>query len=239
MLPSTAIQHLSDWAWNRRRIIRRFGVRIDRRDPHIHGAIDFHLRRGTYERAEVTAVRALVAPEDRVMEIGAGLGIVTTLAAQVAEHVTAFEANPALRDTLERTFALNDVRPDLRMKAVATTPGHVHIAVEDAFWVSRVADAGVEVEAVAFLPTLEELRPTFAIIDCEGGERDLLADPLPAYVRKLIVELHPDVIGRAGCDEIGTALAEQGFVARQDLSSGEVLVAERRSADPDQPVMRS
>jgi FkbM family methyltransferase len=223
----TAVQHLRDWLWNRRRIIKRYGVRVDRRDPHVHGPVDHTLRKGIYEQAEVKAVRVFVSPQDRVLEIGAGLGIVTTLIAQVAEHVTAFEANPALRPTLERTFALNDVRPDLRMSAVATAPGPVHIAIDDTFWTSRLADNGASVEAVGFASVLEEIRPTLVIIDCEGGERELLAEPLPAHVEKVMVELHPDVIGPDGCEAIVAGLADQGFAARDDLNSADVFVAER------------
>jgi FkbM family methyltransferase len=162
------------------------------------------------------------------MEVGAGLGVVTTLATKTAEHVIAFEANPAMRTTLERTFALNRVEPDLRMQAVAVAPGRVRIAIDEAFWTSKLAEAGVAVEAVAFMATLEEIRPTFVILDCEGGEAELLANPLPSYVQKLLVELHPDVIGTTACDEIVTGLAAQGFVSRDDLSSGDVFVAERQ-----------
>jgi FkbM family methyltransferase len=223
---------VADWlravAWNRRRIVSYADVRIDRRDPNIVGPVDASLCSGIYEFQEVSAVRTLTESRDRVLEIGAGLGVVTTLAAKVANHVTAFEANPVLQTALERTFALNDVRVDLRMQPVATERGQIRIAVDDLFWTSRLGDEGMPVEAVAFSDVLAEIRPTFLILDGEGIERELLANPLPEYVRKLVLELHPDVIGDVECAAIVERLGEQGFVRRDDLSDVDVFVAERQ-----------
>jgi FkbM family methyltransferase len=224
---SEAPSRLITGVWNRRPIIKHCGVRLDRRDPHIRGLVDAALRAGLYERREITAVTTITEAHDRVMEVGAGLGIVTTLAAQRASHVTAFEANPAMRKTLERTFALNGVSPDLRMQPVAAEAGNVYIAVDELFWTSRVAEAGVAVEAVPFQSVLDEIHPSFLILDGEGIEGELLADPLPPYVLKLVVEVHEDVIGDAGCREIMASLTGQGFSLRGDLTEGNVWVLQR------------
>jgi FkbM family methyltransferase len=229
---------VADWlsaiVWSRRRLVTYADVRIDRRDPNIVGPVDAALYGGIYELPEITAVRTLTEPHDRVLEIGAGLGIVTTVAARAAEHVTAFEANPMLRPSLERTFALNEVDVDLRMQPVAEQRGEARIAVDDLFWTSRLRDEGLPVEAVAFSDLLEEISPTFLILDGEGIERELLADPLPGHVQKLVLELHPDEIGEAECEGIGERLAEGGFVRRDDLSVTNVLVAERRQVASSQ-----
>ena len=223
-----------DWLravrWSRRRIVRYEGVRIDRRLPHVTRAVDASLFSGIYERPEVDATRTLVEPTDRVLEIGAGLGVVTTLAAKVADRVTSCEANPHLQPALERTFALNKVSVDLRMQAVATAPGRVRIAIGEVFWTSRLGDEGVEVEAVPFSALLEEVHPTFVILDGEGIERELLAEPLPAHVGKLVVELHPHVIGEAGCASLVAHLAAQGFVPADCSSEANVFVGRRETA---------
>lgn len=85
---------------------------LDARDadliaPEVHWAITS----GTYCADTIRVLPEVVQAGDRVLVIGAGLGVVSTLIAKCAgvERVLALEANTALIPYLERVHALNGV----------------------------------------------------------------------------------------------------------------------------------
>lgn len=75
--------------------------------PEIRGEI----RSGAYDAEMISLLDNAVLPNDRVLVIGAGLGVLTTLIAkrEGVERVIAVEANAQLVPYLERTHALNGV----------------------------------------------------------------------------------------------------------------------------------
>ena len=69
------------------------------------------VRAGTYSADMIGLLAETIEPGDRVLVIGAGLGVVSTLVANAegVERVIAVEANTALIPYLNRVHALNDV----------------------------------------------------------------------------------------------------------------------------------
>ena len=68
--------------------------------------------RNRYEASEVKLLRKLMRPRDRVLELGAGVGVVSTCAAQIARdpsQVLSIEANPNLIPIIRETHRLNGV----------------------------------------------------------------------------------------------------------------------------------
>jgi hypothetical protein len=64
-----------------------------------------------YERPEVQSLGHILRPDDRVMELGAGVGVVSTVAARTVgpENVLCVEADPGLQGLLRETHRLNGV----------------------------------------------------------------------------------------------------------------------------------
>lgn len=71
--------------------------RLDGADPVPTGMLRA-LRRGDYEQDECTVVQTTLRPDDRVLEVGAGIGVITALCCRIAGdgNVTVYEANPGL-----------------------------------------------------------------------------------------------------------------------------------------------
>lgn len=69
------------------------------------------LRQGTYEQKEYEAISALVNEDDVVLELGAGIGFMCTVAAKIgkAKSVHTYEANPALISYIASVHDTNDV----------------------------------------------------------------------------------------------------------------------------------
>ena len=77
---------------------------------------------GTYSADMISHLPEAVKPGDRVLVIGAGLGVVSSLIAKMlgVERVIAIEADPAVIPYLNRVHALNDVKSVETVNAVLT-----------------------------------------------------------------------------------------------------------------------
>jgi predicted O-methyltransferase YrrM len=112
---------LSGWLAYRYRVVRRSiitieGVRI-RIGKHMSRRVERALSKGGYEREELRLIGAVLSPADVVLEVGAGLGLVSTYCAQRigSNRVFAYEADPELESCIRETYHLNRVEPTLEM----------------------------------------------------------------------------------------------------------------------------
>ena len=76
---------------------RIYGLALDLDDRGLPEPVKRGLVKGWYERDEVEIIRACLQPGDRVLELGAGLGVTAMVAAGIvgADAVKAFEAGPS------------------------------------------------------------------------------------------------------------------------------------------------
>lgn len=68
-----------------------------------------------------------------------------------------------------------------------------------------------------------EFQPNFLIIDIEGGEIKLAYQINWHRIKKLLIELHPHIIGNYQAIRIISHLNQQGFGMNFNISSGNVL----------------
>jgi FkbM family methyltransferase len=181
---------------------------------------------GRYERGEARCVLLRVAPDDVVMEIGAGVGFVSTLCARRvgSSRVTCYEGNSALLPRIRETFAVNGVAPALVNAVLGREASEAELFVEREFVASSLRERSGEARAVrvpqlAVNEELRRVRPSCLVIDIEGGESELLPAIAWDGVRKLVLEVHPHVIGEARVGELIALLAAQGFREDREVSS--------------------
>jgi FkbM family methyltransferase len=138
--------------------------------------------------------------------------------------VFAFEANPAMEQTIRRTYRLNGVTPRLDIALVGRTREE-----SVPFYVGRHFWAGSSFSATGLVRTryvrqesleaiLESVKPSLVILDVEGGELDLLPillSPSGASVRKIIVEVHPSVLGDRVTSELEKSLLSATFALKK------------------------
>lgn len=203
-------------------VVELQGVRIAR-SPAYTVAILETLARGDYERPEARIMARALSPEDTVMELGTGLGYLSCLCAKTtgSARVHTFEANPALEAVIRKNYALNGVSPRLDICLLGAAPGTVTFYLMKNFWSSSTVKRhprarAIRVPVKSFNDTLAAIRPSFLLVDIEGGEEDLFSFARLDGVRKLCIELHPHVIGQAAVDKVVAAIEQQGF--REDAS---------------------
>ena len=174
---------------------------------------------GRHTRHERELVARVIKPGDVVMELGGGIGMVAIMCAKAvgSENVYSFEANPGLESLIRDNYALNDVDPTLKICILGAETGTRTFHVAELFSRSSVHDTdgkgtAIEVPVVPFNAEIEQIKPTMLIIDIQGGEDELFDYANLDGVQKLLLELHPDIIGVRKANSLRKYLRMQGFV---------------------------
>lgn len=214
----------------RRPVVTVAGVQI-RVGPHMSPPVERTVSRGLYEQDELRLVGQLLSPSDIVLEIGAGLGLVSTYCAKQlgSSRVFAYEANPDLETCIRETYSLNQVQPALEMCAVGAHPGMVTLYRDRHLWASSLLRPSgrvrpIEVPAKALSEIVGLVRPTLLIVDVEGAEGGLFDHARLPTVTRIVLELHERVIGAASARRVRSTLAAMGFEELPDLTAGGHIV---------------
>lgn len=199
-----------------------WGVKLNTGPQDIPPSVRSHVFKGGYEAVEAELVSAILAPGDRVLEVGTGIGFVSILCSKLAGEgrVTSYEANPALEPTIRANYALNGLNPDLRMRAVTVGGSPISFFANDNILSSslidrKLSETEITVDSDAMSDVMEEIGPDVIVMDVEGAETDLLPAADLSGVRAMIVEVHPHITGADAIAEMDAALAGQGLVPTQ------------------------
>lgn len=195
---SLRIQHAT-WLCARRRPIRVHGVWVN---SHLIPSerIRKTLFDNSYERDEIRQMQAELRPDDRLLELGGGMGVVACAASRMVPSgsVLSFEANPGMARIARDHVALNGADGvEVRTGILDHVAGSQQFFVAPDFWESSLLPQpgwqAITVEAFPLDEVLRSFAPTVVMMDIEGGEYGLLAtnawSACPT-LRSLIVEFH-------------------------------------------------
>lgn len=200
------------------------------------------LEKGTYEAKEAYwAVRA-VNPNDRVLELGSGIGIITSLLAQIdGVKVMAFEANPDTLRLAQRVIHANKVNNVTLAHGLLTAgpPRDFRFYRRNDLWMSSlIEEQGPYLETIQLRSLNIDEFVTKAdidvvVMDIEGAEKELLSNAELPGVERVFLEFHDHLYGLAGIKEITRSMAEKGFAYDPRGSSGPCVLFSRND-DPRQ-----
>ncbi len=225
--------------------IQTYGIRVPVVAPIINDRMRGVIESGRYERNEVRLLERIVTPDDRVLELGAGVGVVSTAAARKigADRVTTIEANPDLIPLIRETHRLNAVEGIRLIHGVGLSAPEVPelpFYLRENFWASsldwRRQDRRATGLRTVSVPTIDlnslmaEVAPTILVMDIEGGELELLDALDLRSVRAVIMEFHPRVYGQAGVSRIFDNLRIAGLAYDPMQSRGGTVVVFTRFA---------
>ena len=193
---------------------------------------------GAYSACIIGLVTDAVRAGDRVLVIGAGLGVVSTLVAQSrgVERVIAVEANIALLPYLERVHALNDVPWVETVNAVLGDGGKGRVP----FFARRdnrnssllpSDDSWKQVMMVPLMDLnviLTEEQINLIVCDIPTTSAQLLGRAELGSVERIIVRCGDEISQSQGENEVWSELIEQGFAAEE---RGTAALFERAGAD--------
>lgn len=185
-----------------------------------------------YEKEEAEIVTAAVRPGDSVLELGTGIGFICTKMAKLgAKDIYTFEANPALRERALETFRLNRVTPHFESAILGEREGTTDFYVQDDFVASSTmrqqGATKVEVPVLSFNDFVRARTPNLLVCDIEGGEKELVTFADLSSFDRIVMELHPDLIGNDATVEVVDTLRAKGFKPNYSLSRNGVYLFER------------
>lgn len=186
------------------------------------------LYKGNYEYGERLLVQQLLVRGDRVLEIGSGIGLVALECARICgvNNLRCYEANPYLGEKIRRNFELNGWEAPLHNRAVTRSGGLVEFHFAENFISSSLIDRQIgeprSVCSDALPDLLENFRPNAVVMDVEGAEVDLLSDADLSSVQKILVEMHPWIVGSERIAALSGSIEAQGLVRRPELEVADV-----------------
>lgn len=95
---------------------------------------------GYYEGSELSALRSVVRPDDRILEIGAGIGFVSAYLLRIlgASRVWAVEADTRLLPIIRRTYELNAISGTVIHGVACHRDAEVNFYLQPSFWASSM-----------------------------------------------------------------------------------------------------
>lgn len=198
---------------------------------------------GKYEEQEINGARALVTAKDRVLELGAGLGIVGAVIAKTAqpEAMMSFEANPNLIPHIRSLYEMNGLSARIELHnqvllASSDQPATVDFHLGNSYLGSSLVPQAarkqrkITVETADFENVRTQFKPTILVMDIEGGELDFLRGANLTGIRAVVVEFHPGLYGDSGMRRCKNMLREQGFNRVDEHSTRTVWACQRADA---------
>ena len=214
------------------------GMKFPKKKPFISGTVRGALRTGSYEAREAAAAQKLIIEDDVVIELGAGLGYMSTLIATKtkARHVHTFEANPHLIPYIRSVHEANAVEnATLHHAILGPHKGTADFYVRKKFIASSLAPiAGTNVIAIEKVEMRDaksvfaDIKPTVLVCDIEGGEVDLIPAMNLSNLRAAMIELHPQWIGPEGVNAVFSAFISAGMSYWSRGSHGKVVCFRRK-----------
>lgn len=200
-------------------IIQIDGVKLAVKNAAVSKMMRQHIYAENYEFHERMILNKTLVPEDVILEIGSGMGLISLLCAKKVAHrnIHSFEANPDLISVIEANFKLNNVMPQVNNVILGHDEGAVDFYLREDFWASSTIkpESGsyktVTIKKQSFQKTLQDIKPTYLICDIEGGEYDLLSHADLRSVSKICLEIHPHALGYKKCADLLSNLLKQGF----------------------------
>ena len=205
------------------------------------------MRDGTYEAEEASQLPSLLNKGERIVELGAGIGYISTLCAKQnnVNSITVFEANPELVPVIKRTHELNGVKSTVINAVVMPNKKKTSLPfyIRDDFWASSLSSQPYGYSQVVIVPVVSlpeviaEHQPTMLIVDIEGGEAALFDDIELPGVKKVYVEVHPHIVGTTAVKRLFDFFADRNFRCDRWRSSGDVMLFTRTSNGMIKPRM--
>jgi FkbM family methyltransferase len=187
---------------------------------------------GENQSAEFACARGLVRSGDVVLELGGGLGVLSTALHREASpsRIVSYEGNPDLLTYARLTHKLNGASNlEVRHGIVLSRPAaptvlffrHVHVSEGSLIRLPGSKADPVRVPVVKLDDVLDELHPKVLVVDIEGGELELFEDAETlGSVDRIALELHPTIYKGEGVRRIFKALGGLGFAYDADVSRG-------------------
>lgn len=219
---------------------RLHGLHVPISPDDVSDVIWSALKDGSYEAKEARWALKAAKPNDRILELGSGIGVITSLLAGVeGARVMAFEANPHTVRLAKRVIRANN-RNNVELEHGLLTAGpsrdFTFYVREDLWMSSLIKHQGpyidsIQVKSSNIDEVITRAEINLVVMDIEGAELDLLTRARLPGVERVFLEFHDHLYGLEGVRAVTSAMADKGFAYDPRGSSGPCVLFSRNT-DP-------
>lgn len=216
--------------------VRIDGFRVGAEHAPMDPAAWKGLWRGVHERTERSLIAEVVRPDDRVLEGGGGIGLVTLHILKIIRSgaVLVYEPVPgAARDIVGNAAASLGVGVNVAVAALSDHDGDGELTIGASFIGASLHDRGhpstIKVKLVDIARVVAEFRPTVLVLDIEGAEIEVLRRRPIHGIRAILMETHPTIVGVAATEAMTAGLIAAGLTLDKSRSRNDTLCFERVS----------
>lgn len=193
------------------------------------------IKSGYFEAEEAAQIPHIVKADDVVLDIGAGIGFISTLISRHAKRVISVEANPDLMPFMAKLHRLNEVENAKRLNVVLSNDSGTHATFYQRtdFWMGSLA-AGpnpyistINVPTMGFSSLLAQEAVSLIVCDIEGAESFLFNNADLGRVDRIYLELHDHITGLKGVASVFETMGRHGFSYDPRHSSGAIVLFQR------------
>ncbi|SPF80496.1 FkbM family methyltransferase [Pseudoprimorskyibacter insulae] len=189
--------------------------------PFLTGRPRKALRLGTYDHQKAEAALRVIRSDDRVLELGAGIGFLSTLLAtkRQVQSIHCYDANPKLVRYIREVHVANGVvQAQVHNAVLSAEAGDPVPFYERDHFLDSSLDASDEpplaehqVTRATLAEAMETARPTALISDLSGAEAKVLIGTDLTALRLAIIELDTAALGQTGVQTIFDTMADAGL----------------------------
>lgn len=211
-------------------VARTHGIEVPA-TPHLGPTMRRSIEEGRYEAREIRAGLACIPQGARILELGAGAGIVGAVLARnlAPAAMLSVEANPRLIDAIRGLHAHNGLSEVIGVRnavvlSAPDAPESVEFFLRGNFLGSSLTPLKIEKATPVTVPVLRyadlvaEFPHDAIMMDIEGGELDFLRHADLSAVKVVVGEFHREIYGRPGMQECRRLLRAQGFEMDEEQS---------------------
>lgn len=208
--------------------------------PHLRPGMIAAMQTGGYERHELAIGMAAIKPGARVLELGAGSGVVGAVLWRHCQPAAmlSVEANPHLIPHISALYDLNGLAEGITLRhgvvlTAPNAPDSITFYVNGNFLGSGLVPQKIDRAEAVEVPVLHygALKTAFPhdtiMMDIEGGELDFLRHADLSGVDTFIAEMHRAIYGREGMMEIRSLLQAAGLAMDEGASKAGVHLYRR------------
>ena len=210
--------------------------------PHFGPTMEQSIINGRYERHEIEVGLATIPEGARILEMGAGAGIVGAVMAlnRKPAAMMSIEANPELLPQINALYQLNNLQDRITLRHCLVFSQPNPPATAEFFVAGNFLGSGlfasdkrssrpVQVPVVPYDSLKAEFPHDVLIMDIEGAELDFLRHADLTGVNLFMAEFHRAIYGREGMRECRHLLDKAGFSIDEEQSRPGVHVWRRRA----------
>jgi len=198
-------------------------------DHHISLLILRSLVTEGYENQELTIAIDNITPDDIVLELGAGIGFMANSISSLCKRYISYEANPYLIPLIENSKSINNSNFEINHGVVLDDDDdEVPFYITPDFWAGSLVKPKTtckEITVKSFNKNriIANIKPTVLIVDIEGGEYAFFKKLDCRSIKKIIIEIHPNVLSSNKLTDLYSYFIENKFILDFQNSSKNVL----------------